>query len=202
MIGNARDSPHAGPLDSLVEHSVCNARKELVLLHMHGADAARRPSMAAFSKPISVSRNGAGPGPTPHGGGGGGGGKRSDSTSPIPTSGGVSGVSGAAGGGRGGSRSGSVGNTRDGGRDGVGTAQWIQARREIHNHHHIRLHVNDPNFDANHYRSDFHRLARWIRGTSVGVVLGGGGARGLAHLGVRQIFIIYFSVATHIYTEI
>jgi len=32
--------------------------------------------------------------------------------------------------------------------------------------------------------SDFSRLARWLTGTSVGVVLGGGGARGAAHIGM------------------
>lgn len=32
--------------------------------------------------------------------------------------------------------------------------------------------------------TDFGRLARRLTGTSVGLVLGGGGARGLAHIGV------------------
>lgn len=32
--------------------------------------------------------------------------------------------------------------------------------------------------------SDFSRLARWLTGTSVGLVLGGGGARGAAHVGM------------------
>lgn len=36
--------------------------------------------------------------------------------------------------------------------------------------------------------SDFSRLARWLTGTAVGLVLGGGGARGAAHVGmVRAI---------------
>ena len=34
--------------------------------------------------------------------------------------------------------------------------------------------------------SDFSRLARHLTGTSVGVVLGGGGARGAAHLGILR----------------
>ncbi|KAH7050359.1 lysophospholipase NTE1 [Macrophomina phaseolina] len=34
------------------------------------------------------------------------------------------------------------------------------------------------------YKGDFHRLARRLCGKSVGLVLGGGGARGLAHIGV------------------
>ena len=33
---------------------------------------------------------------------------------------------------------------------------------------------------------DFSRLARWFTGTSVGLVLGGGGARGISHLGVLR----------------
>ena len=36
--------------------------------------------------------------------------------------------------------------------------------------------------------SDFARLARRLTGTSVGVVLGGGGARGIAHVGALQAF--------------
>lgn len=31
--------------------------------------------------------------------------------------------------------------------------------------------------------SDFARVMRWISGQSVGIVLGGGGAKGAAHLG-------------------
>ena len=41
-------------------------------------------------------------------------------------------------------------------------------------------------FDTRHYASDVHRLARSLCGLSFGVVLGGGGARGLAHLGVLR----------------
>ncbi|MEO7941430.1 MAG: cyclic nucleotide-binding and patatin-like phospholipase domain-containing protein [Burkholderiaceae bacterium] len=36
------------------------------------------------------------------------------------------------------------------------------------------------------HAADFARLARFLNGTAVGVVLGGGGARGFAHLGVLQ----------------
>ena len=36
------------------------------------------------------------------------------------------------------------------------------------------------------YKGDFHRLARRLCGKSVGLVLGGGGARGIAHLGVLR----------------
>jgi lysophospholipid hydrolase len=40
--------------------------------------------------------------------------------------------------------------------------------------------------DRAYIRSDLARLARRLTGTSVGVVLGGGGARGLAHIGVLR----------------
>lgn len=39
--------------------------------------------------------------------------------------------------------------------------------------------MSEPNI-----HSDFSRLARWLTGTSVGLVLGGGGARGSAHIGM------------------
>ena len=35
--------------------------------------------------------------------------------------------------------------------------------------------------------SDFSRLARMIRGCSVGLVLGGGGARGCSHVGMIKV---------------
>jgi lysophospholipid hydrolase len=45
-------------------------------------------------------------------------------------------------------------------------------------------------FDKNHYRSDFSRLARIITNNAVGLVLGGGGARGIFHLGIFQVINI------------
>lgn len=39
--------------------------------------------------------------------------------------------------------------------------------------------MSEPNM-----HSDFSRLARWLTGNSVGLVLGGGGARGAAHIGM------------------
>ncbi|MES2581412.1 MAG: patatin-like phospholipase family protein [Pseudomonadota bacterium] len=56
-----------------------------------------------------------------------------------------------------------------------GTAQWL-ARRPLAGHVHIR-----PALDR-----DMARLARLQSRTAVGLVLAGGGARGLAHLGVLQ----------------
>ena len=37
--------------------------------------------------------------------------------------------------------------------------------------------------------TDFSRLARFLTGTSIGVVLGGGGARGSAHVGMIKAMI-------------
>ena len=60
----------------------------------------------------------------------------------------------------------------DPGRDGA-TARWLE-HRPVADHHHLR--EGRP--------GDVARLARMITGTGCGLVLGGGGARGLAHLGV------------------
>ena len=43
-------------------------------------------------------------------------------------------------------------------------------------------HLSDPAKN----QGDYARLARFLNGTAVGVVLGGGGARGFAHLGVLR----------------
>jgi len=53
------------------------------------------------------------------------------------------------------------------------TAEWLKLRN-VDNHHHIR--VNSV--------LDFERLARRLTGRGIGLVLGGGGARGIAHMGV------------------
>jgi len=54
-----------------------------------------------------------------------------------------------------------------------GTNRWL-SRRKIKLHHHIRMNSDD----------DFRRLARFAAGRTIGLVLGGGGARGFAHVGV------------------
>ena len=54
-----------------------------------------------------------------------------------------------------------------------GTAAWLEGRA-LHAHHHVRL-----GRDA-----DVARLARLLVDRAVGLVLGGGGARGFAHIGV------------------
>lgn len=53
------------------------------------------------------------------------------------------------------------------------TADWLEPR-QVDRHHHVQL--------AN--GKDLARIARFIRGEAVGLVFGGGGARGFAHLGV------------------
>jgi predicted acylesterase/phospholipase RssA/CRP-like cAMP-binding protein len=55
------------------------------------------------------------------------------------------------------------------------TAKWLNGR-QVDQHYHV-------------YRgreNDYSRLARCITGAAVGVILGGGGARGLAHIGVLR----------------
>lgn len=59
-----------------------------------------------------------------------------------------------------------------------GTRRFLEPRR-LERHHHIRR--------GN--RHDVERLARHLSGRSVGLVLGGGGARGMAHIGVIEAFI-------------
>lgn len=54
-----------------------------------------------------------------------------------------------------------------------GTREWLN-RWEVDDHYHVRWDVTD----------DFERLSRVLTGHAVGLVLGGGGARGCAHIGV------------------
>ena len=56
-----------------------------------------------------------------------------------------------------------------------GTRRWLE-KREVAAHHHVRL-----GSDA-----DVRRLARRVSGRAVGLVLGGGGARGFAHIGTLR----------------
>jgi NTE family protein/lysophospholipid hydrolase len=58
----------------------------------------------------------------------------------------------------------------------VGTRAWLAERPHVEEHHHLRW-TED---------GDFGRLARVLAGRAVGMVLGGGGARGLAHIGVLE----------------
>lgn len=58
-------------------------------------------------------------------------------------------------------------------REKCGTRRWL-ACRTVTEHHHIRTGVGE----------DFERLARIVTGNSIGLVLGGGGARGFSQIGV------------------
>ncbi|RIA93513.1 hypothetical protein C1645_735458 [Glomus cerebriforme] len=94
------------------------------------------------------------------------------------------------------------------------TRNWLKNRPWIHAHHHVLMRFESPIFDEKPRkntlmnikdqlqafyprripkrspaiytgnRSDFARLARRLVGKSVGLVLGGGGARGISHIGV------------------
>jgi CRP-like cAMP-binding protein/predicted acylesterase/phospholipase RssA len=56
-----------------------------------------------------------------------------------------------------------------------GTNDWLTPRR-VDAHHHVRR----------EYTPDYQRLARFIADKAVGLVLSGGGARGIAHIGAIQ----------------
>ncbi|ELU16432.1 hypothetical protein CAPTEDRAFT_138805 [Capitella teleta] len=80
------------------------------------------------------------------------------------------------------------------------TVEWLNMRDWCSSHHHIRcpkrvlrkrskekiMELYRKIFEENKQDrlSDFSRLARFLTGTSVGLVLGGGGARGCAHVGI------------------
>ncbi|MEM8526146.1 MAG: cyclic nucleotide-binding and patatin-like phospholipase domain-containing protein [Bacteroidota bacterium] len=57
----------------------------------------------------------------------------------------------------------------------IGTCRHLSIR-EVDIHHHIRWQKQE----------DFKRLARFVTGRTIGLVLAGGGAKGLAHLGVYK----------------
>ena len=77
----------------------------------------------------------------------------------------------------------------------VPTRRWLLPRLWTNGHHHLRMSDPikdlvdrapgdlDPASRSILWRSDFGRIARWISGTSIGLVLSGGGARGGAHVG-------------------
>ncbi|XP_025833574.1 neuropathy target esterase sws [Agrilus planipennis] len=88
---------------------------------------------------------------------------------------------------------------REGGSKPSNTVAWLNMRTWISWHHHIqcskRMFSRKSLYRINELyskvcmsepsiHSDFSRLARWLTGKSVGLVLGGGGARGAAHIGM------------------
>lgn len=62
---------------------------------------------------------------------------------------------------------------RTGARMPQGTRRWL-ALRQVDQHYHVRW----------RHEADFGRLARYVAGRAVGLALGGGAARGFAHIGV------------------
>ncbi|RMF24284.1 MAG: hypothetical protein D6765_12005, partial [Bacteroidetes bacterium] len=68
---------------------------------------------------------------------------------------------------------------REGGAQVTGrAARWLKQRR-VKFHHHLRWSL----------RKDFERLARFLSGKAVGLVLSGGGAKGMAHIGVYRALV-------------
>lgn len=65
---------------------------------------------------------------------------------------------------------------KNGNKKPVMTQKWLDKIPEVNGCHHIR-------FDL---KSDFDKLARFLTGKAVCLVLGGGGARGFAHIGVLK----------------
>jgi hypothetical protein len=76
------------------------------------------------------------------------------------------------------------------------TISWLDQMPWLSRHKHIRCrekifsriddsHEQDSTSDAS-IHPDIYRLARWLAGISVGLVLGGGGAKGAAHIGMLQ----------------
>lgn len=93
---------------------------------------------------------------------------------------------------------------RDDGLKPRNTVQWLNMRSWCSSHHHIRcpkrmfakkshtkmmelykkIFKTEPNI-----HSDFSRLSRFLTGTTYGLVLGGGGARGAAHVGMIKAIL-------------
>ena len=61
----------------------------------------------------------------------------------------------------------------DGSQQPSGTQRWLDGRR-LDLHHHVRMDT----------AGDYARIARFLSGTAIGLALSGGGARGMAHIGV------------------
>ncbi|XP_024083755.1 neuropathy target esterase sws isoform X1 [Cimex lectularius] len=88
---------------------------------------------------------------------------------------------------------------KEGGDRPSNTIEWLNMRQWISSHHHIlcnkRMFSRRSQFRVNELytkiltnepnpHSDFSRLARWLMGMSIGLVLGGGGAKGASHVGM------------------
>ena len=87
----------------------------------------------------------------------------------------------------------------------LGTKDWLKLRPWLSAHTHMKVpprmvrykseakveawYRNPQNQSAVDIHSDFSRLARALGGASIGLVLGGGGARGAAHLGMLKAIV-------------
>lgn len=85
------------------------------------------------------------------------------------------------------------------------TVEWLNMRDWCSSHHHIRCpkrvfikrsplklreyYENEVKTHQPSIFSDYSRLARFLTGKSIGLVLGGGGARGIAHIGMIKSII-------------
>jgi len=90
---------------------------------------------------------------------------------------------------------------REGGDKPKNTVEWLNIRSWCSSHHHIRCpkklfnlrtltkvqqYMDSPEATVPNIHSDFSRLARFLTGKSIGLVLGGGGARGASHVGLMK----------------
>ena len=67
-----------------------------------------------------------------------------------------------------------------------GTADWLNRRKSwVSSHYHIKLSYSG--LSRIDIYSDFARLGRSVLGLDIGLVLGGGGARGAAHVGLMKV---------------
>ena len=64
------------------------------------------------------------------------------------------------------------------------TRQWTASRPRLSGHHHVRLDGSSSKDNSGTFQRHVERIGRHLTGRSIGVILGGGGARGLAHVGV------------------
>jgi predicted acylesterase/phospholipase RssA len=79
-------------------------------------------------------------------------------------------------------------------RGGEGTWQarhsldWLKAFPRVTNHHHVVFTASEETTEdtRREMTADLARVTRWLTGAAVGLVLGGGGSRGLAHIGVLR----------------
>lgn len=57
--------------------------------------------------------------------------------------------------------------------------RFFLEKRDVDLHHHVRMDRS----------SDIHRIARFIRGCTIGIACAGGGAKGMAHVGIIKTFL-------------